>query len=337
MKFPSIANGESISNYSFYASFRSRDFFFYCLSNLKKINVKKIIIPSFIGHTESEGSGVMDSIVDSGLDYIIYPLDKNLRINKTRLISIINQERYGETALLLIHYFGLIDPCYSSIIEIAEQNKVFIFDDCAHSYYTYYLFNDSFHGDAAFFSLHKLVNNTFPKSFSLIKNNKSKLFYLKINQLLKEYTIEENYNLLYPLYSEENFEFFPIINGINHIIEKRIIQAKIYKNFLDKNSYPFNILIPEESYKYPLQSFPILFSDKVNRDEVFHQMRKSGVQVVSLYYSLSSKINNIEFPEAYHLSKNILNLPINEDLKKEEIINICESLIKIIKKISTDK
>ena len=110
------------------------------------------------------------------------------------------------------------------------------------------------------------------------------------------------------------------------------MQANIYKDYLEKSSYPIHILIPEESYKYPLQSFPILLPDIVDRDSVFQEMRNLDIQVVSLYYSLSNKVDKVNFPEAYYLSKKILNLPINEDLEKNQIIHICISLLKIIEK-----
>ena len=110
-------------------------------------------------------------LITGGSGFIGSTFVKNLRINKLRLKSVLDEEDEA-IALLLIHYFGLIDPSYSSIIKLAEKKKIFIFDDCAHSYYTYYMFKDNFKGDAAFFSLHKLANNISPKSISLIKENK---------------------------------------------------------------------------------------------------------------------------------------------------------------------
>ena len=122
---------------------------------------------------------------------------------------------------------------------------------------------------------------------------------------------------------------FPSIKNVDFIIKKRIYQLQFYKNNLEKYSKYFRILLTEGNYQYPLQSCPILFSEKINRDYVFHSMRDLGIQVVFLYYSLSEKITISKYPSAHFLSKNILNLPINEDLNNEQIEYICSSLVKI--------
>jgi len=330
MKIPSIPKIKDKSNYCFYTSQRSRDFFFYCLSNLNKLDIKKILIPSYIGYSESEGSGVMDAIIDSKVEYVIYPINKNLEINIKELKSIIRETDSKKTSLLLIHYFGLIDTNYLKIIEFAKEKDIFIFDDCAHSFYTYYSFKDYFKGDAAFFSVHKLLKNITPKSISLIKKNISSKYTFELEKLLNRCSPNKNYNMPNSIELSNNFDFFPTIKGIENIVEKRIIQANIYKELLDKSGNPFTILIPEKSYNFPLQSFPILFSNNVNRDNIYHRMRDLEIQVVSLYYNLTNKIKITEFPEAHYLSKNILNLPINEDLEQDQIKYICKSLLEAI-------
>ena len=328
MKYPSIPKG-NLFNYSFYTSNRSRDFFFYCLINLKKCNINKIFVPSYLGGTSIEESGIMDAIIDSKVDYIFYPINENLRVNKNTLLSMMKEMTPGSIALLFIHYFGFIDPSYFEVTNLSKEKKFFIFDDCAHSYYTYYKYKHLFKGDAAYFSIHKLIKDITPESISLIQEDNNKIFHPKITYLLNGSNEKENYNPLNRILNDR-FDFFPAITGINEIIQKRISQVNIYIDILDKSKFPFKILITDENKNFPLQSFPILFSEKINRDEIFHEMRKLDIQVVSLYYSLSNKINKTEFPESYNLSKKILNLPINEELEKEDIIYICTTLLNII-------
>ena len=329
MKIPSIAQGSDLAGYSIYSANRSRDFFYHCLINLRKHNIKEILIPSYIGYTISEGSGVMDAIIDARFNYQIYPIEVDLKINKRNLLSMIKNVDFKSTALLFIHYFGIIDKNYNDIASFAKEKGIFIFDDCAHAYYTYYLYRDYFLGDAVFFSMHKLVKNINSKSIALIKRDSKKFDFFRFQNNIKKKKKIKNYNDVKNINIDVIFSTFPSIQNADSIIKKRIYQVEIYKNNFKQYFNHFKILLKEDDYQYPLQSFPILFSEKINRDYVFSSMRNLGIHVVSLYYNLSEKITLSKFPDAHFLSKNILNLPVNEDLDKDQIQYICNSLIKI--------
>src|SRR3954453_8310837 len=67
-----------------------------------------VLLPSYIGWSAREGSGVFDPIMELGLPYSFYRLDEQLNIDLDDLESKLNSNR--TKVVVLIHYFGRVDP-----------------------------------------------------------------------------------------------------------------------------------------------------------------------------------------------------------------------------------
>ncbi len=114
------------------------------------------MLPSYIGVSPKEGSGVFDPIRRLKCRYDFYRLDRRLFIDMDDLEAKIKLVK--PKVLLLIHYFGFPDPNLSMVIKLAEANGILVIEDEAHS-----MLSDLVGGicgrlsDSAIFSFHKLL------------------------------------------------------------------------------------------------------------------------------------------------------------------------------------
>jgi len=107
---------------------------------------------------------------------------------------------------------------------------------------------------------------------------------------------------------------FNVIDEI--MIEKINKNSAIYQEIKDKLG---DGIIP--------QTYPIKI--KVgNRDKIYELMNQSGYGVVSLYHTLIEPLRNSEHSDALSLSKQILNLPVHQDVNSNEYENMVELLAK---------
>ncbi|NNJ71121.1 MAG: DegT/DnrJ/EryC1/StrS aminotransferase family protein, partial [Kiritimatiellales bacterium] len=91
-----------------------------------------ILLPAYIGITEREGSGVMDPVEAVRAKTDFYPVDERLAgdvdVIRTRLSS-------GDIkALLVIHYFGIVQNNMVLLRDLCAQYNVVLIEDCAHSW-----------------------------------------------------------------------------------------------------------------------------------------------------------------------------------------------------------
>ena len=281
--------------YNSYYFKRARDAFAFIL-NLHFKN-RKILIPAYIGYSEKEGSGVFDPIKQVGIDYKFYRLKKNLEINKEFLIELMGKN--PESVLLLIHYFGFKDKNINEIKKYALANKIMIIEDFAHAFFTFYL-NPIIDFDYAFFSLHKM----FPFNSGGLLISKNILNYKK------------------------NYYYNPFGYNINEIIQKRTSNYDfLYKQIIDINK--IKILRKSINNQIP-QTFPILLPSEDIRNYSYFHLNECGFGVVSLYHTLIKEISKNYTIEQY-ISKHILNLPIHQDVKLEDLKKLVCKIKLIIK------
>lgn len=282
--------------YNSYYFERARDAFAFIL-NLNFKN-RKILIPAYIGYSTKEGSGVFDPIKHTGIDYKFYRFKKNLEINKEFLIELMDKN--AESVLLLIHYFGFKDKNVNEIKKYALANKIRIIEDFAHAFFTFYL-NPKIDFDYAFFSLHKM----FPFNSGGLLISKDILNY------------------------KNNYCYNPFDYNIYEIIQKRIINYNfLYKHLLDINE--IKILKKNVNDQVP-QTFPILLPSEDIRNYLYFHLNECGFGVVSLYHTLIKEISKNYITEQY-ISKHILNLPIHQDVKLEDLKKLVDKIKSILKK-----
>jgi dTDP-4-amino-4,6-dideoxygalactose transaminase len=269
---------------------------FGAILNALEISRGKVLLPAYIGWSPREGSGVFDPIASLHLDYGFYALDERLRID----IEWLRTELQSGCicVLVIIHYFGYVDPAYAEAVKIAKEHDVFVLEDEAHA-----MLSDIVGGicgrlgDACIYSFHKILpvesggaaiinDPESPLAQSLVADPDCELplsqFDLKCvadrrraNCLTLDRLVRELAPKISPLFGAPSFCEFP-------------------------QSYP--VMIPNDS-----------------RDRLYHEMNAAGFGVVSLYHTLIPQISSECFPAAAKVSRHILNLPVHQDASEKEL------------------
>lgn len=281
---------------------RARDALESYLSSLNMSDSECILIPNYIGYSEREGSGVFDPIVNSGVNYKFYELDHKLEMDKSSIIRLI--ELGNVRLLVVIHYFGYVDPRYQEIIGLAKKNNVRVLEDQAHS-----LLTDIYGGvtgrqcDASIYSLHKMFPVEGGGALSLT-GSKVESDSSNVSKVCLEYDI---YNI-----------------SVTRIRNFNILLSK-----LSGHEDVLSILRTKLEPGVVPQTFPILIKNK-NRDELYSLMNNSGFGVVSLYHTLIGQIEKCGEFRANMVSEQILNLPLHQGASEEALSELCDFLLNIL-------
>lgn len=277
---------------------------------LKSLNFSKndtILIPNYIGFSQNEGSGVFDPIKKVGLNYAFYEMDPMLYINVESIRDAIST--LPIKLIVIIHYFGYVDPKYHEILALCSQFGITVFEDQAHS-----LFTDLYGGvtgrfcDASIYSLHKM----FPvkEGGALMLNASTQPSILKsLGSLCLNYDIvsisktrRDNALYLSQLLSPYS----------NHLTQLR--------PSLDKGVVP--------------QTFPIRLLH-ASRDDIYHKLNNKGYGVVSLYHTMIPEISSQQLDHTHQLSTSILNFPIHQDVTKSQLDEMVTVFIQLLNTVSS--
>jgi len=271
--------------------------------------IKTIFVPGYVGWSPKEGSGILDPInkIDK-VSVVYYRMDNDLNIDQNSLYAEIDNLDSDKFAVLIVNYFGFVDPNIEEInLRIKEKNG-WIIEDNAHGFFTS-LYSKHSSADATFFSLHKM--------FPFSKGGSIKVF----NDCLKEYSFEgKNVNQIDDnpwLYDISKIAF---IRKSNYEKIDKLVRLQKYVSFFEPLKDKLDDGIIPQTYPIKIQVG--------NRDKIFELMNQSGYGVVSLYHTLIEPLRNSEHSDALNLSKQILNLPIHQDVNSNEYENMVELLAK---------
>ncbi|SED67560.1 dTDP-4-amino-4,6-dideoxygalactose transaminase [Tenacibaculum sp. MAR_2010_89] len=262
----------------------------------------KVLLPSYIGWSSNEGSGIFDSVSNSGLDYDFYDLGVKLEINFEDLKIKINEN--DEPLVLLVHYFGFIDVKYDEITSWLTDNNVFFVEDAAHAWLTDLIGGKSGRkGNFSFYSLHKLL--PLSKGGMMVsnmpKNNKE---ISKINPF-----VELNYDLL-SIFNIRRANYKYLCSLLKDLSGIEIVYEK-----LEDGICP--------------QTLPIIIKN-YNRDNLYEEMNEAGFGVVSLYHTMINDLESNKSLASSVASKKIMNLPIHQDVSKVELKKMALKLKNIL-------
>lgn len=256
----------------------------------------RVLLPSYIGYSNNEGSGIFDPVKKQNCNFGFYNFKKDLSIDFLDLKRKI--EENTNCLVLLVHYFGFPDERYNEISKWLESNNVHFVEDCAHA-----LFSDFIGGVCgkrglfSFYSLHKMVPlNT----GGMLISNKG----ININNV-------ENRN--FPVF---DFDF-------KTIYDKRRDNYNFLLNLL-KNIEGVTLLHPALPNGVCPQTLPIRVEK--NRDEIYSAMNNKGFGFVSLYHTMIKEISKNEHSEAHYLAKHITNLPVHQDVNQDYYVEMVDLL-----------
>jgi len=269
---------------------------------LETLNIARnevVLLPAYIGITEREGSGVFDPIIETKIEYDFYAVDRKLQIDLQSIIDLIETKKVK--AILCIHYFGFPQESIFKLNSICKKNKIILIEDCAHTISSN-IGNIQLGsiGDYAFFSLHKY----FPMEIGGMFRSNSK--YNELYNSLNDEEILDERNISIFLCSNKPFIKIKRIQNYNYLLSK-------IKNFKS-----IELLYPELPEGTVPLNFPVIIKSGI-REKLYFKLMELGAPTVALYYRLIEEIEPKRFPESYYVSKNILNIPIHQDIKENDI------------------
>ena len=271
----------------------------------------EVLLPSYIGWSSREGSGVFDPIEQLGVQYSFYRISQRLQVDVDDVKAKIQARR--PRLLVLIHYFGFPDPNSDALCRFARDNNVFVLEDEAHA-----MLSDQVggicgrSGDAAIYSIHKLL--PFTRGGRLVLNTNNH---------------EETMETMGRPIGDDSAQSFGDYD-LYRIALRRRENACFLLQLLRDTGLPLEPLYSSLPEGIVPQSLPVLINGG-SRDDLYFQMNALGYGVVSLYHTLIEPIHSEEFPEAHYLSRHIMNLPVHQDTDKQALSNLVECLTRLLK------
>ncbi len=267
---------------------------------------QSVLLPAYVGWSANEGSGVFDPVAELKLSYDFYRLDGNLHIDLDHLEKCLQSGRVK--VLVLIHYFGYVDPQYRQAVELARRYGAWVVEDEAHA-----LFSDCVGGvcgrlgDACIYSLHKMLPikggmlAVAPRHADLVAGD-----------------LPEQDGLPPPW----TYDFFAIA-------QRRRQNAWLLADLLAPLADQIVTLRPSPAVGEVPQTLPVLIHG-ASRDSLYFALNEAGFGAVSLYHTLIPQISREEFPDSHRVSSRILNLPIHQDVQAGQLDALEETLRRLL-------
>jgi dTDP-4-amino-4,6-dideoxygalactose transaminase len=254
--------------------------------------IDTVFLPGYIGWSPKEGSGIFDPINNlDGLQVQYYKMTSLLNIDCTDLFAKI--ENAKKFAVLVVNYFGFIDPRIKDIASVVKAHSGWLIEDNAHGFFTYQ-YTEEIYSDATFFSLHKMF--PFKHGGSLVVHNKrlTTLRFVGDDFRFTDYN-PWRYDI-YKIARVRRNNYFTLESITNEDdISKFIVPLKTQG--LKSNTVP--------------QTFPICIL-RGDRDKIYKLMNEAGYGVVSLYHTLIKALQKPEYKASLDLSRYIMNLPVHQ-------------------------
>ena len=292
--------------YRLYANARSA--FQSLLSALEFQPRETVLLPAYVGWSSKEGSGVFDPIAELHLPHDFYRVDNQLHIDLNDLESRLQSGRVK--VVVLIHYFGYVDPAYSEAVDLARRYGAWVIEDAAHA-----LFSDRVGGicgrlgDACIYSLHKMLP-------------------IQGGMLAVPYRHAE---LLGAVESDGGENPTPWAFDFFAIAQRRRQNAQHLVALLEPLAEEVTLLRPSLAVGEVPQTLPVLIRH-VSRDTLYFGLNKAGFGAVSLYHTLIPQISEREYPDSHHLARTILNLPVHQDVHPEQLDALAAKLCRQVNK-----
>jgi dTDP-4-amino-4,6-dideoxygalactose transaminase len=246
---------------------------------------------------------VFDPVRETAIPYRFYRTTPALAVDVDHFADQV--EAHPGAAVLLIHYFGRVDPSYRVLIDLVQASGGELIEDEAHAALTDLAGGHSGRGGKhAFLSWHK---------FLPVAGGGARI--------INGPGLDRRPSLLPEL---QTWDF------------QGIARARI-RNF----EILADLLGPHQDLVQPLwsrlepgevpQTFPVLLhpadGTRTLRDQVYDRMNQLGFGVVSLYHTLISELEPTLFPASFFLADRILNLPVHQDVPPGRLPALVEALV----------
>jgi dTDP-4-amino-4,6-dideoxygalactose transaminase len=300
MIIKSASNTKAFTNNLLFTN-NARGAWEHILLSIKQVNIPLyILMPSYIGHTDREGSGVFDPLVSQQANAEFYKLKGDLSIDMEHFEQLIATKRFS--VVLIIHYFGFCRNDMELIKKTCLRYEVLLVEDCAHAFQLHETTSSvGKYGDFSFYSLHKYLPT---KSGGILKINKNGI---PVSPLSVEKKIDF-----------EDLEYYANAD-FNEIAQKRRENYALFEQLLSENT-ELDIL-----YKLEERDIPQTFAVRVKnglREKLYFYLMEHDAQTTALYYRMIKEISAEQFPVSHQIANEILNLPVHQDTESEDVKRI---------------
>jgi dTDP-4-amino-4,6-dideoxygalactose transaminase len=262
-----------------------------------------ILLPAYIGWSAREGSGVFDPVAQLALHYDFYRIDGRLHIDIEHLEHCFRTRKVK--VLLLIHYFGHVDPKYADAVTLAKKYGALVLEDEAHALFTDWVGGACGRlGDAAIYSLHKMLPIPSGGMLAVPAVNEGLL------------TGIEDYDLGMRQ---------PWFYDWHEIAIRRRQNAEHLDNLIAPLAGDLEPLWGKPQPNEVPQTFPVLVK-RASRNDLYARLNANGFGAVSLYHTLITQIDENTFPDSHKLARTIINLPIHQDIHIADLIAMVDQL-----------
>lgn len=265
----------------------------------------EVLLPAYVGWSPREGSGVLDPVVQLGLSPRFYRLDARLGIDVESVAAELSTGRVR--VLVIIHYFGQVDPACDEVVDLARRAGVLVLEDEAHAMLTDLVGGASGRrGDASTFSLHKLL--PVARGGCLVLNDPA-------DPVLDRLDVQPGDGGL--------FEF-----DLAEIARRRRAHLSALVALIARSPRLAGRIEPLWDAFHPAavpQTYPVILPEGT-RDAVYEALNQRGFGVVSLYHTLVAPLALGDFPESQVLARRILNLPVHQDIDPRTLEPMIEAL-----------
>jgi len=312
-----------------------------------------VLVPSYVCYS------AVEPFLSANIRVVYFDIDRSLEIDWEDLCSKIDS---NTKAILIVHYFGFYQTL-SKIVDICRKKKIYLIEDCAHTFCQRKDRNAVIFGDLAIFSLRKIF--PIPDGGALMINNPnfdSKATPMKKRQIVRIYIslfnlllsrLELRMGLRFDLFRKlwelwKGLHLSPYIRfdssgSLTEIAisssSRRILRNIDYSQVTFRRRRNFEFLLKKLSYTHkellifrhlpegvlPL-AFPILVKE---RNQICKEMLKRGFGAYPWPF-LPEQISKNDFADTFYLSDHLLLLPIHQDVEEHHLEKMYESLLSLL-------
>ncbi len=300
------------------------------LMSLSQIKIKKgdeIIVPS---HTYVASVGAIKHI---GAEPVFIDIRDDFNLDPNEIVKKISKKT---RAIMVVHLNGRCCEM-DKIMSIARKYKLKVIEDCAQAFGSKYKNkNAGSFGLSGAFSLHPMKNLNVPGDGGFLITNNKKVYSNVL--LLRDHGRER-----------KNGKEIRKSYGLNSRLDNlhagiALIKLKYFKKWVNKRrsiakQYCFNLSDLKNYIKLPIYKNNSKFYETFNsfvlrvksRDNLKKFLLKNKIEVFShidkgVHLEKNLYKKNIRLKNTEKIEKEIISLPIYPELKKKDIIYICEKI-----------
>ncbi|HZL04263.1 MAG TPA: DegT/DnrJ/EryC1/StrS family aminotransferase, partial [Coriobacteriia bacterium] len=205
--------------------------------------------------------------------------------------------------LVVIHYFGRVQPQMDRIRELADRFGMILVEDLAHAFFGAWVTGGvGLRGDVLLYSLHKMF--PLPEGGMVTYRDDA---YVTGQRSTQPGLASTLLSFDWPLIAARRREVFDALT------------ARL--SSLPEHGDLFTLLWPSLNRTDVPQSVPVCITGR-NRDQIYATMNRKGYGLVSLYHTLIAEATH---PSLLRLSQHITNFPCHQDVDLADLDGMVEA------------